>query len=150
MKQLIIGLVVLVAALSGLLVLLSQDSSATLYDDAPHITYSQLLDDTKGKNLYYFYREDCLHCNNIKPNVAKFYYNKPDDIDFVMLDGGDKNNVDMYFKGAEEDFVEYSGTPAAYTDITIWGTPTLIEIDDGQVTQFLTGENEVPEYLETL
>lgn len=151
MKKLIIGLLVILMILVVLLAIVGRDTSKTFYDDAPHVAYENLTDDVEGQNLYYFYQDSCIHCNNIKPALADFYYNKPEDIDMYLLDIEPGNgNDDAWFRGEEADFVEPSGKVTEDSKIQVMGTPTLIEITDGEITQFLAGETEIPEYLETL
>lgn len=147
MKKLLIILLVILAVLVGALTIVGKGSSATLYDDAPHVNYANITDDVLGQNLYYFYQDTCVHCNNIKADMAKFYYNKPEDIDFYLVDGADKANSDVWFRGEQEDFIQPSGKVESADDIKILGTPTLIEITDGVITQFLVGEEAIPSYL---
>ncbi len=147
MKKMLIILVALLAVLFGVLMVVAQNSSQTLYEDAPHVDYNQLGDDVVGTNLYYFYQETCVHCNNIKPDIADFFYNKPEDIDFYLVDGADAANKGIWFQGDSADFVEPTGKFTDYTDVQILGTPTLVEIKDGQITQFLVGEDAIPSYL---
>lgn len=148
MKYLIGGLVAVIVVLAGVFVVISKDTGATLYDDAPHVNYADI-SDTDGKNIYYFYQETCVHCNNIKDQIASFYYNKPEDIDFYLVDAADSANSDVWYQGSEE-FVQPSGEFTSYEDIKIQGTPTMIEIDDGQFTEFFVGETDIPAYLEGL
>lgn len=156
MKKIVIALLtILVVLIAGLTYLYKSSPTsqyAGLYDDATHITYDQLLtDDVEGTNLFYFYQETCSHCNAIKNDVAKFYYNNKDEnIDFYLVDGADPKNQDIWYQGAKEDFVAPSGPVTADTDIKIQGTPTLIEIKDGEITQFLVGDTDIPAYLESL
>ncbi len=149
MKKLVIVLLIILAALFGLIAIVGKDSSATLYDDAPHVNYSEIGTDVVGTNLFYFYQDSCAHCINIKPDVADFYYNKPEDVDFYLVDAAAAENSGVW-ASQEEEFVEPSGTFTDYTDIKIQGTPTLIEVKDGEITQFLVGENDIPAYLESL
>lgn len=151
MKKLLIMLLVTLALLVGALAIVGRDSSATFYTDAPHVDYANITDDLEGQNLYYFYQDSCAHCENIKPAMAKFYYNKPEDIDMYLVDiMPGKGNEDAWFDGESDDFVEPSGKVTSAYDIKVPGTPTLIEITDGVVTQFLVGEDEIPAYLDTL
>lgn len=154
MKKIVIVLLAILVILVGGLVVLQKNSPtsqyAKLYDEAEHLTSDQLLDDTEGTNLLYFYQETCSHCNNIKNDVAEFYYNKPADIDFYLVDGAVTDNQDIWFSGENADFVAPNGPVTADTDIKIQGTPTLIEIKDGEITQFLVGEEEIPSYLASL
>lgn len=150
MKKIVAILVIILVVLVGLLAVFSKGSSASFYSDATHVSYNQLGDDVEGTNLYYFYQESCVHCNNIKESVADFYYNKPEDIDFYLVDAADAANSDVWFSGDQADFVEPSGKFTDYTDVQILGTPSLVEIKDGQITQFLVGEEAIPAYLEEL
>lgn len=150
MKKLIIGMLLVLVALVGALAVLGQNSSATLYADGTHANYNQIGDDVVGTNLYYFYQETCVHCNNIKEDIADFYYSDHEDIDFYFVDAAQAQNKDVWYGGDSADFVEPSGKFTDYTDIKIVGTPTLVEIKDGQITQFLVGEEAIPAYLESL
>lgn len=146
MKKLIIALLIVVIILFATLKI----GSKNLYSDAPHVDYSQITDDVDGKNLYYFYQDTCAHCNNVKPKIADFYYHKPSNIDFYLVDAADDKNADAWFEGDSSNFVKPSGEIKDYSDIQIIGTPTLVEITDGKVTNFLVGEKEIPTYLESL
>lgn len=150
MKKIIVVLLVILAVLVGLLTVFSKGSTNAFYNEAPHVDYNQLGDDVVGTNLYYFYQESCVHCNNIKGDIADFYYNKPEDIDFYLVDAASSSNSAVWFQGESADFVEPSGKFTDYTDVQILGTPTLVEIKDGQITQFLVGEEAIPAYLESL
>ncbi|WOO89149.1 hypothetical protein R2F61_00175 [Mollicutes bacterium LVI A0078] len=151
MKKLIIGMLIVLIALVAALAVLGQGSSASLYADGTHADYNQIGDDVVGTNLYYFYQESCVHCNNIKEDIADFYYSdEHEDIDFYFVDAAQSKNSDVWFRGESDDFVPPSGKFTDYTDIQILGTPTLIEIMDGQITQFLVGEEAIPAYLESL
>lgn len=150
MKNLLITLLVVLAVLFGLLAITSRDSSKTFYDDVPHVNYEQITNDVVGTNLYYFYQDTCVHCNNIKEDVADFFYNRPEDIDFYAVDAADVANQDVWYQGDKESFVTPSGQVKDIEDIKIQGTPTLIEIKDGKITQFLVGETDIPAYLESL
>lgn len=154
MKKLVIGLLAILAVLIGGLVYLSKTSPtneyAKLYNEAPQVEYAKLLDDQEGTNLYYFYQESCEHCNLIKEDVAKFYYNKPENIDFYLVDGQASSNKDIWYQGDKADFEAPEGPISSYEDIKILGTPTLVEVTDGTVTQFLVGDADIPEYLAEL
>ncbi len=150
MKKIIIILVAILAILVGILgfAMNGSESAATLYKKAPHVNYNQLLDDINGQNLYYFYQESCSHCNNIKGDVADFYFNKPENIDFYLVDAADSANQDVWADSETE--VQETGLVSDYSDIQIKGTPTLIELQDGKITQFLVGEEAIPSYLSSL
>lgn len=143
----------LLAALLAVFVLLFvtlQVGSKELYEDAPHVEYNQITDDVEGRNLYYFYQDTCVHCNNVKPKIADFYYHKPADVDFYLVDAAAEENKDVWFTGDSSKFVKPTGAIKNYSDVQIIGTPTLVEITDGKITNFLVGEEEIPRYLESL
>lgn len=146
MKKLLIALVAVFVVLYATLVIASKN----LYDDAPHVDYNQITDDVEGRNLYYFYQDTCVHCNNVKPKISDFYYNKPADVDFYLVDAAADVNSDVWYQGDNDSFVKPTGEVKDYSDIKIQGTPTLVEITDGKITNFLVGEDEIPTYLESL
>ncbi len=151
MKKIIIVLVAIILVLVTSMLLVGNKSSLTLYKDAPKLTYDEIYEHTDGTNLFYIYQDDCPHCIEIKGDVAKFYYNKPDNINFYLVDGKDiDNNGNIWFDKSTGDFIEPSGPIDTKEDIKIKGTPTLIEITDNEVTQFLVGSADIPEYLESL
>lgn len=151
MKKIVIGLVAIIAILGGALLFLGRNSSLTLYKDAPTVSFKDIGNDVEGTNYYYFYKEDCDWCIKIKPDIAEFYYNKDEDVDFYLIDAANvAENADVWYQGDSKTFVRPIGQFQNYTDLQITGTPTLIEIKDGEVTQFLVGGVDVPEYLATL
>lgn len=151
MKKMLIILLAILAILIGTLMVVGKDSSATFYADAPHLAYNQLTDDADGQNLYYFYQDDCHFCNEIKPQMADFFYSKPADIDFYLIDiAPGKGNDDVWFDKSTGDFTAASGKLDDYNDIKVTGTPTLVETTDGEITQFLVGAADIPEYIESL
>lgn len=148
MKKIIIGLAVVLIVLVSILAVVGQGSSAKLYSDADHLEYSELGQNVLGTNLFYFYQESCSHCNNIKEDVNNFYRNQPADVNFFLIDAADATNQEVW--DSSEDFVTPSGRVTDYSDIKIQGTPTLIEVKDGVITQFLVGETDIPTYLDGL
>ncbi|WOO87386.1 hypothetical protein RZE82_00165 [Mollicutes bacterium LVI A0039] len=151
MKKLALGLVGIIIVLVGLLLVMSQDSSKTLYKDAPTVLYADIEDDLAGTNYYYIYKEDCSWCVKIKPDIAKYYYNKPEDVDFYLIDAANLQNINDGFElQPSEGFVTPSGTVESYKDIQATGTPTLVEITDGEITNFVVGGKSIPEFLTTL
>ncbi len=148
MKKIVIALAAILVVLVAMLVVVGQGSSAKLYSDADHLNYEEIEQNVIGTNLFYFYQESCVHCNNIKEDVNNFYRNQPEDINFFLIDAADAANADVW--DSSEEFVAPSGRVSDYTDIKIQGTPTLIEVKDGQITQFLVGETDIPAYLDGL
>ncbi len=154
MKNLVIILVGCLAVLLIALLAIGQfgDNSANFYKTAPHVTLNDEQFDFEGKNLYYYYQEDCSHCNAIKSSISNFYNDKDSDIDFYLVDAAasDGSNQGVWTDASTAAFEEPSGSVSTLGDVQIQGTPSLVDITDGEVKYFAVGETEIPSYLETL
>lgn len=151
MKKMIIALcVVLVVLLGGLVVIQSSgQTSSTFYDDAPHAVIGDTIP-AEGTNLYYYYQETCVHCNNIKSSMADWYNNsKPEDVNFYLVDAATEENQEVWTTDSDN-YTEPNGKVSELSDLTIQGTPTLIEVTDGEVANFNVGETDIPAYLDGL
>lgn len=149
MKKIVSALVSVLILLIGMLFVINVYEPVDFYKIAEHVNYKDI-SKTDGTNLYYFYQETCLHCNNIKDDVANFYEKKDENINLFLVDAAKTKNSDVWFTGDASEFKEPSGDFNSYKDIKIQGTPTLIEIKDGKITKFLVGEDAIPAYLNKL
>ncbi len=150
MKKITIGLLVILALLLVTIQIIGKNSTGSLYDRGEHIEYSQITDHTDGINLFYVYMKSCAHCNNIKPDINKFYNNKPDNINFYFIEGDDPANSQIWYTGDEQSYEPYTGELTDNSQIKIVGTPTLITVEDGQVTNNFVGEKPITSHLESL
>lgn len=149
MKKIVIALVSILVILIGMLFVIKATAPVDFYKSTEHINYKDI-SKTDGTNLYYVYQEACAHCKNIKDDVADFYEKKDENINLFLVDAAKTENADVWFAGDESEFKKPSGDFSSYNDIKITGTPTLVEIKDGKITQFFVGEDEIPEYLNKL
>ena len=104
------------------------------YDDVKdhHIAWLELLS-FDGQYLVYIYSSTCGHCNKIKQDVLRFYF---------------QNKVTMYFVSFDKSIPVISSPQTnigkgKIDEIGIGGTPTLFEIKDKIILNCFTGSNEI-------
>lgn len=136
--KLVVGVVVVSFAIIGFLSIYEND----FYEDAPHISYNEIVSVSEDAPVvyYYFYREDCSHCQDIKEDMKNFYKNLNDNEILYLIDVNELENSEAL---ESKPYTKEDGL----SKLTITGTPTLVETKDGEVTNYLTGSVAIPEYI---
>ena len=89
----------------------------------------------------YIYSETCSHCNAIKNEVIEFSINSPDTFFFVRFN---KEEIAL-----TSDVKKTIGAKSV-CDLSILGTPTLIEIVEGAVANNIAGSTQALEFLNSV
>lgn len=121
------------------------------YDNAPKIAYNQVLDDTEGLNVYYYYQYDCAHCIELKPEINDFFKltESNDNIDFYLIDAADQSlNKDVWASQDENYVLDTSTTDPEAIKIT--GTPSMMYTKDGAIQSMAIGNDQVEKLMETV
>lgn len=155
MNKIIIGLVALLAILvGGTFVVQAGIDKTDLYTTAEHVNTKDVFD-KKGKNIFYFYQEQCSHCQDMKPTMQKFYKALTDaktDVNFYLVDMAQSENSEQWYSG--EDYTKddnFKDNPAdikSIKDLQIVGTPTMVTIENGKVTNYGIGGTKIFDILE--
>lgn len=93
-----------------------------------------------GNVLYYFYQPNCSHCQAIKSDIVDFYENKPEDIKFYAVDLTEDINQDIWSADTSN---EVGDSIETIGDFKVLGTPTMVQMNDGEVTAVSVGTDEV-------
>ena len=105
-----------------------------------HLEWKDLFLPAKSLYFVYIYSISCLHCQHIKE---------------VVLDTVEANKDSFYLIEYTQD-ITTSNNPSdtigkeKVEEVTIMGTPTLLEISDYHVAINIAGENEILGYLQLL
>jgi len=100
------------------------------YTDFDHVpTYASAVTQTEDYYIVYFYRTTCGYCNQIKDFMLNFAANNTAGVKMYFLDTENTTGINTY-------------------DVT--GTPTILIIENGVVTDKAVGAVAVPEFLRTL
>ena len=97
------------------------------------ITWRDLFSQSNSEYFVYIYSLSCLHCQNIKEEVISFVISEkyPTYLIEYTKDISISNNV--------EDCIGSS----SYVDITIKGTPSLLQIKNGYLILNVAGSKEI-------
>ncbi len=126
-------------------------TTKTLYEVGKHIKKGDPLD-TEGKAIYYFYQDTCKYCIELKPKTTEFY-NKELETDDKMyfVDLANISNADFW---AKDDFNQGEleakitiGEDIDPNEIKISGTPSMVVFEDGKLTKYLVGNDEITAYM---
>ncbi len=150
MKKLIGFLVVLLVIISVAIFAVSKKADAeSLYNIATKVNQDEIFE-LDGNNIFYFYQEDCVHCNNMKPSMTNFYNAlEGTDVNFYVVDMAqtDGANQSLWYQGTDYTTDEnYKANPEdikSLDDLQIVGTPTMLTIEDGTVTNYGVGGSEI-------
>lgn len=112
-------------------------SSEDIYEVAQEASLNSMPDVEDGTAMYYFFQEDCTHCQNIKDDVADFYYETKDDIEMYFVDMADEVNWELWASSGS-DLSSYG-----LDGLTIEGTPTLVKTEDGSIDYVAVGEDNI-------
>ena len=109
------------------------------YNDL-HLEWKDLFLPAKSLYFVYIYSISCLHCNRIKAAV---------------LDAVEANKDLFYLIEYSEEIKTSNNTSDTIgkekvEEVTIKGTPTLLEISDYHISINIAGENEILGYLQLL
>lgn len=147
------ALLVLIVGVGALLA--TQLPTNYAYDNADSVNYSELLDDTEGQDVYYFYQKTCVHCEDLKPTINTFYEETTaiDGLDFHLVDMANAVNEDAWISKDDPEYAEFSQVPAdmkTLADIRIVGTPTMMFVKDGVVTDYQVGNDLIIEMMDKI
>lgn len=104
----------------------------------PTIDATSKVADT-GQVYLYFYQPECSHCLAIKPNIVDFYSKLDGSSEFYRIDMTLEQNADMW-----ADTEAVTGTVIdEIGSIDITGTPTLVTVNDGEITDVAIGDTPI-------
>lgn len=100
------------------------------YSDFDHVpSYASAVTQAEDYYIVYFYRTTCGYCNQIKDFMLDFAANNTAGVKMYFLDTENTTGLNTY-------------------DVT--GTPTILVIENGEVTDKAVGAVAVPEFLRAL
>ncbi len=107
------------------------------------IGYKSILS-KKGSYYVYMYSEDCTHCATLKPYIFQYLSSSKND---------DDNGVRMYLFCVDE-YLEYIAAEddnilgvSDYSELKVSGTPTMMLVEDGTVTNSWASVSTIREQL---
>ncbi len=109
----------------------------------PHKTATDSISQSDNV-LYYFYQPQCPHCIEIEEDIVKYYDNKSDDVEFYAVDLSNSENANVWSK---EDFSLVGTEVKKVSDFKVVGTPTMIELNNGEIANVAVGNEEVIDLL---
>ncbi len=86
--------------------------------------------------LIYFYRTTCAHCNELKQEIIKFYFDYSGALYFV-----EANECAVYGKPSDLTHV------ASIENFYIFGTPFLIEVEKLEIKNYYAGAAKIREFI---
>ncbi len=151
-------ILILIVLIGGLFVIGQKEAKADeeankLYTESQSVTSDQIFSQS-GKNIYYFYKEECSYCNEAKPELLKFKNANDEaktELGFNIVDMDAEANKNLWYTG--EDYKtdpNYKSNPSdikTIDDLQIIGTPSMIYVEDGVVKEYLVGNAEIYEFL---
>lgn len=156
LKKLVITLLIVALVLTGILASITK-SKINIYTDAEHANYTQVLEPTGEKTIYYYYQSDCEYCNSIKDQVTDVYEASlsANGLQVMLVDMKETENQAAWYDWTEHrekfgeeskdpnDNPDYVSDPAkmkSVDDIKITGTPSMLYVDEeGNVIDFEIG-----------
>lgn len=98
---------------------------------------------SSGKVLYYFYQPECTNCLEIEEDIVNYYNEKPDSVEFYAVDLSIKDNSDIWNEN-----VSSVGTKVEkISDFKVIGTPTIIQLSNGEIQAVAVGSDDVVKVL---
>ncbi len=129
--------------------ILFSNSNVDLYKVANKSTMNEIFNN-QGDNIYYFYQEDCGHCKEAKPIITDFYnksIEKEADVKFNLIDMVEEDNKELWYQGddytTDENYKSEPKDIKNIDDLQIIGTPSMIRIKDGKVTDYVIGNSDI-------
>ncbi len=120
-----------------------------LYDESTVATADDIFK-KDGKNIYYFYQEQCSHCNDAKPELLKFKDandKAKTDVEFNIVDMADAKNQDLWYQGTDyttdKNYKSEAADIKSLDDLQIIGTPSMIYVEDGKVKDYQVGNDAI-------
>ncbi len=151
-KIIIILAAVLITLIAGISIANIQIEKTDFYNNAEHIAAADVFKQD-GRGIYYFYQDDCSHCKAMKPSMSNFYNAIVDtDVNFYLVDMADKENSAYWYQGedytTDENFKQNPEDIKSVEDMQIVGTPTMVTIDNGKVTNYGIGGTAIFDILD--
>ncbi len=138
MKNVLIGIIITL----GILILSLNtivNNKFDLYKEAEHVTYDQVLAEDNTTTIYYYYKDSCHFCASIKNQVTNVYNatTNRNDINLKLVDMALAKNNGAWAND-EYDIENIEGVEKG-EDIKIKGTPAMIIVENGQLTDYKVG-----------
>ncbi len=158
MKQmkLLIGILITLLLISVVGINLLQKETNRLYNENEKVTINEIFE-KEGKNIYYFYKEDCSYCIKAKPELVKYIEaNKVANtgINFYLVDMANVDNSQIFYKGTDyavdDNFKMNPQEIKGLSDLQIVGTPSMIYMEDKQAKELALDLRSIYQLLNTL
>lgn len=101
-----------------------------------HIEWKSIFEQDEDYYLVYFYSYYCRYCQELKQEILQYYLLEKEIIYFVDV----TDLKDIYYTGGEEMIGVIDSE-----ELKIKGTPTLIDIEWGAITDVCLGVNQIRE-----
>ncbi len=153
MNKIIMALgALLIVLIGGIAIANIKVESENFYNDAEKIAASDVFSQ-EGRGIFYFYQDDCSHCQAMKPSMKNFFEAiNETDVNFYIIDMADETNSDFWYQGedytTDENFTQEPKEIKSINDMQIVGTPTMVTIDDGEVTNYGIGGTAIFDILD--
>ncbi len=138
----------------GLVFATNQAEANDFYLTTPNIKYDEI-QNYEGTNIIYYYQSDCHYCNSIKDQIADFEeaLEGINGYSMYLVDMKDSYNSVAWYDWAAHNATFGENTPAtvnpdfiydpalmdSYKDVEVTGTPTMVLVEDGEITQYAIG-----------
>lgn len=135
LKNIIIGFCVATAVLILAVILYGVFSNELKYDDFEQVGNYQLITTMDDASYaVYLYSEECPACKGIKTQVLEFADNNKSNLPLYLMDTAQTSGYPEYVVG-----------PAGES---LTSTPTLMVIQDGVMTQFIVGADQITSFFD--
>ncbi|MCL1990113.1 MAG: thioredoxin family protein [Defluviitaleaceae bacterium] len=154
MKKLMVASLSVIVVLLAALVVVDQVGPPTRTAQLPRIFYTEAFDQEEDVYFVYFWRSNCPRCAEFQPYVVRaFNAGTP----VFIVDMNNNNNQDAWYRRGEhrdDELIGRAGDATGAThysqiELTIEGTPTLVRIENGVLTDHVAGVSPAVQLLET-
>ena len=100
------------------------------------ISWNDVFKQEENEYSVYFFSQTCGHCKELKKEILSYYFGNYEQLYFV------ETSEDTVF-GSPSDLVGVNSIECFY----IFGTPFLINIESGAVSNYYAGNTKIREYI---
>lgn len=152
MKKLAITSGTVIAVLIAILVALDQLGPVNSTSGLPRIFYTETFEQEGDTYFVYFWRDNCERCAEFQPYVVRAFN---DGVPVFVVDMNDPLNQEAWYAGGTYRDAELLGragdslNATHYSQIEIEGTPTVVKIENGVLTERAAGVAPATQLLNT-
>ncbi len=143
MKKIIIGAIAFILVLVGIVVI---NNPAKVYQKVENVANSDVLKQVDNKEVFYYYNVECAHCHEFIPTLSNYSrkFDKKDGVDLKLVNVESPENKGKVFTSEDDpEFQKGQKDLSSIKEVKIIGTPTAITVENGIVTNYAIGADQI-------